>query len=78
MILTPPPVLDTTFTTLWIDYLKKGYPILNSTTDAGPTANRPTVDLFIGRQYYDTSLSKPVYLNSVNPNVWKDAAGTTV
>ncbi|MHB1098442.1 MAG: hypothetical protein ACYCZR_02690 [Burkholderiales bacterium] len=56
------------FTNIWVR--------LNETH--GTTANRPTKGLFIGMQYYDTTLNKPVWLNSVRPSVWKDAAGTTV
>ena len=56
------------FTNLWV-----------RTNDAiGITADRPTKDLFVGRQYYDTTLNKPVWLRSVRPAVWKDATGTTV
>ena len=45
---------------------------------SGTTAQRPTKDLFAGRQYYDTTLNKPIWLNSVRPTVWKDASGVTV
>ena len=56
------------FTNLWV-----------RTNDAsGPTAERPIKDLFVGRQYYDTTLNKPIWLRSVRPTVWKDATGTTV
>ena len=78
MLLPQPPILDQLFSALWTTYFKQAHPITNSVTDSGITANRPTTDLWIGRQYYDTTLNKPVYLNSVGPNVWKDSAGTTV
>lgn len=51
----------------------------NSVTESGTTAQRPTANLWLGRVYYDTTLSKPVFVNAVSPSVvWKDAAGTTV
>lgn len=45
---------------------------------SGPTANRPTSRLWIGRQFYDTDLNQPVYVSAVNPTVWRDASGAVV
>lgn len=45
---------------------------------SGPTANRPTDFLFVGRQYFDTTLGKPIWLKAVGPVVWVDATGATV
>lgn len=45
---------------------------------SGPTASRPTKLLWVGRQFWDTDLQKPVYVSSVNPAVWKDASGAVV
>lgn len=42
---------------------------------SGTTAQRPTTGKFVGMEYYDTSLNKPVYWNGT---AWKDAMGTTV
>lgn len=42
--------------------------------DSGPTADRPTKGLYIGKSYFDTTLGYPVYLASVKPSVW--VAGT--
>jgi hypothetical protein len=42
---------------------------------AGTSSNRPTLQLQIGQQYYDTTLGKPIWYNGT---VWKDASGTTV
>ncbi len=44
------------------------------TSNVGNTASRPA-SAFTGYQYYDTTLSKPIWWNGT---VWKDAAGTTV
>lgn len=47
----------------------------------GTTAQRPTnaVDgRYIGMPYFDTTVGKPIFLKSVNPDVWIDAAGNTV
>ena len=51
----------------------------NSVMESGTTAQRPTASLWLGRPYYDTTLSKPVFVNAVTPSVvWKDAAGNSV
>lgn len=54
--------------------------ILQAHTQSGATANRPTAKStqkrWIGLQFMDTTLGKPVYLKSVNPDVWVDASGT--
>lgn len=47
----------------------------------GTTANRPTSVMptrYIGMPYYDTTLGQPIWLESVNPDVWVDATGTPV
>lgn len=63
----------------WANFFSAAYRILNSLTQSGTTANRPTTILWIGRRYYDTTLSKPIWVNQVTPSiVWKDAAGVTV
>ena len=51
---------------------------VNALKSSGPTANRPTDGLWIGRQFYDTTLNKPVFVSAVKPTVWRDAAGTVV
>ena len=45
-----------------------------SNIDSGPTSDRPTV-IEVGYQYFDTSLSKPIWFNGVG---WSDATGLTV
>ena len=60
----------------WVQWLYKLW--INTNNESGTTANRPTEHLYIGKMYYDTTLNKPVWLSSVRPSVWKDAAGTTV
>lgn len=61
-----------------VTWLNQAYVILFSIQESGTTAQRPTSKLWVGRQYYDKTLNKPIWVNSVNPVVWKDAAGTTV
>lgn len=44
----------------------------------GPTAQRPTEGLWIGRPYYDETLNYEVHVDSLNPTVWRNAAGVDV
>lgn len=46
---------------------------------SGNTASRPTSGISVGQMYYDMSLLKPIWLKAFGtPNVWTDAAGTSV
>ncbi|MCP3369696.1 hypothetical protein [Bradyrhizobium cajani] len=50
-----------------------------NTFATGVGSPRPTLDLSVGDQFYDTSLGKPIWVASVDPNGtahWTDAAGT--
>ena len=66
------------FTPVWIAFFQRVLSVVNAGQQSGATADRPTTGLWIGRRYYDETLSKPVYVRSVRPTVWKDAMGTTV
>lgn len=43
----------------------------------GATANRPTL-VFVGMEYYDTTLGKPIWCHQQSPIVWHDATGAVV
>jgi hypothetical protein len=45
---------------------------------ANTTANRPTTGLWVGRIFFDTTLTKPIWVKQVSPAVWVDATGTVV
>jgi hypothetical protein len=45
------------------------------TPSSGTTAKRPTLQLQVGQQYFDTTLGIPIWYNGT---VWKNASGTTV
>jgi hypothetical protein len=62
----------------WMQWLSSAHNIILSVQQSGPTAERPVSMLWIGRQFYDTTLNKPVYVQAVKPTVWRDAAGTIV
>ena len=45
------------------------------TPSSGITADRPSTDLQIGQQYFDTTLGIPIWWDGTN---WVDATGATV
>lgn len=45
----------------------------------GTTAQRPTTGLYVGLQYFDTTLGLPVFVKTVGPPVvWVNGAGSVV
>jgi hypothetical protein len=62
----------------WTRWINKLWMVAGALDDSGTTANRPTAGLYVGRPYYDTTLGKPIWLDSVRPTVWHDATGTPV
>lgn len=73
-------VVDTNrmVTVPWNQLFTRWQLILSAIPQSGTTALRPTSNLWVGRQFFDTTLGKPVYLKSVKPSVWVDGAGTVV
>jgi hypothetical protein len=63
----------------WLQLLSRWQRIVTSLVQSGSTLNRPTKTLWLGRTYYDTTLSKPIWVKQVRPSiVWVDASGTPV
>tara|TARA_R110000868_G_scaffold199448_2_gene446098 strand:+ start:9204 stop:9470 length:267 start_codon:yes stop_codon:yes gene_type:complete len=69
---------DLTITPSWLQWVSRIHSIVITGQQSGPTASRPTTQLWIGRQWYDETLNKPIYVRAVKPTVWRDAAGTIV
>lgn len=62
----------------WLEWFNLAHQTITAARQSGPTASRPASLVWIGRQYFDTTIGKPVYVKSVKPIVWVDAAGTVV
>jgi hypothetical protein len=62
----------------WAQWISWVHLTVTAARQSGTTAERPTSILWIGRQYFDRTLNKPVYVSAVKPTVWRDAAGTIV
>ena len=59
-------------------WFSQAFLILFAAQQSGTTANRPTSRLWVGRPYFDTTLTLPIWVASTSPAVWVDAAGNTV
>ena len=62
----------------WLQRFDRVHSIASAQQQSGPTASRPTSRLWVGRQYFDTTLGLPVFVKSVKPTVWVNGAGTAV
>lgn len=62
----------------WAQWISWVHQTVSAMRQSGPTADRPTKVLWIGRSFYDTTINKPIYVSAVKPTVWRDAAGTIV
>jgi hypothetical protein len=47
-------------------------------TISGPTTSRPNPPGFVGQSYFDITLGYTVWVKTINPSVWVDAAGVPV
>jgi len=59
----------------WQIYFSDVYRAITATQSSGTTAKRPNKGLFIGRQFFDTSLGIPIYYNGTD---WVNSVGATV
>lgn len=48
---------------IWQQWLDRAQLVLNAITASGPTAGRPTSDLYVGQIYFDTDLGQQVIWN---------------
>ena len=58
---------------IWQQWLDRVQLILNAITSSGPTAGRPTGDLYVGQIYFDTDLGQQVIWNGT---AWVTSGGT--
>jgi len=65
-------------TPAWAQWFTRTHANATSVQQSGTTANRPDRLLWIGRQFFDTTLGHPIWLQSINPTVWCDATGAAV
>lgn len=76
--LSPDPSKPRPLAIGWSSFFESVFNLLSAMTQSGTTAQRPTTFLWIGRNYFDTTLGYPIYVKSVGPVVWVNGAGTVV
>lgn len=59
----------------WSNWFMEIFRICRNQQQSGTTAQRPVKELYIGRRYFDTTLTKPIWYSGT---VWVDATGSTV
>jgi len=62
----------------WKQQIERLWALAGAIEGSGITADRPTVGLFKGRPYFDTTLGYEIWLKSTRPTVWVNGAGTAV
>lgn len=65
----------------WQQWVDRTHNNASTLQQSGPTAERPDTLLWIGRYFFDTTLTKPVWVKSVSASgvaTWCDATGATV
>lgn len=62
-------------TVAWGQWIQRTQNIVRTLNTSGPTTQRPVDLLYIGIFFFDTTINKPIWLRSINPNVWVDGAG---
>lgn len=62
----------------WYFALKQTMKWINENSQHGTTAQRPVTNLYIGRQFYDTTVGDWIAVHSTNPTVWHKGGGAVV
>jgi hypothetical protein len=55
-----------------VQWFKKLFIVAFDQQNSGTTAQRPTADLYVGKQFFDTTLGYPIWYDG---SVWVDATG---
>jgi hypothetical protein len=67
--------MDRTVTPGWRPFLSAVFQLLAAMTQSGTTVQRPTTFLWVGRNYFDTTLGIPIWYEGP---AWVDATGAPV
>jgi hypothetical protein len=70
------PITDKMISAEWNAYMQALYDLARVLGNNGTTANRPTSNLYVGQDYFDTTLGYKITIKSLNPTVWVDGGGT--
>lgn len=70
--------VDGMITPMWQAWLSQVFNLVKPLGGNGTTANRPTLGLYVGLDYFDLTLGYKVTVKSLNPTVWVNGAGGVV
>lgn len=59
----------------WVDYFSTLYFMVTFMSQSGITAQRPVKNIYVGRQYFDTTIMRPIWYNGT---AWQRADGVIV
>jgi hypothetical protein len=64
----------------WSRWFTRVWNFASSIGSSGATINRPTTGLYIGLQFFDTTLGYPIWVSSVTAGVatWVNGSGASV
>ena len=66
-------------TPAWLAWLSALYGFVKALGQNGATATRPTIGLYVGQAFFDTTLGFPVWVKTSGPpGVWVRYDGTVV
>lgn len=63
------------FSPAWAAWFMQIFRVSSDVQNSGPTANRPAINLYAGKPYFDTTLGKPIWYEGPG---WVDATGASV
>lgn len=83
MIGYPPsihPVQDKNgqITVPWKAFMDQVFYICQGISSSGPSNQRPTKLLYVGRSFFDTDLGKPIWIRQVSPVIWVTSDGNPI
>lgn len=66
-----------TWTKVWANWFSSATHILNAVSTSGVTADRPTMNVYVGQMYFDTTLGLPIWAKTLGASIaWVKADGT--
>lgn len=63
---------------VWDAWFQSLYDTVRVLGNHGTTVQRPTANLYVGQDYFDSTLGYKVTIKSLNPTVWVNGAGSVV
>ena len=69
---------DKKLSVAWTRWFSSVDNYMRSVAGSGTTSNRPTKELFVGMDYFDSELGVKITIKSLNPTVWVNSSGENI